>query len=48
MKGTLQPKFTEAGTFARAKEEATYMYFLDFLEECEGEKISVSMSDGLV
>ena len=28
--------FSESGTTERAKEEATFMLFLDFLHECDG------------
>lgn len=28
-------KFSEKGSSARQKEEATYIYFIDYLEECE-------------
>ena len=30
--------FSEKGSTERAREEATYMFFLDFLEECAGMK----------
>ena len=28
-------KYSDHGSNARTKEEQTYMYFIDFLEECE-------------
>ena len=32
-------KFSEKGSSARQKEEATYIYFTDYLEECERGKV---------
>ena len=32
----LDTKFSEKGTEARQKEEAAFIYFMDFLDECEG------------
>ena len=32
---------SDPGTNARAKEEQTYMFFIDFLEECEIGEMSV-------
>ena len=29
-------KFSEKGSNMRAKEEETYIYFVDFLDECQG------------
>jgi hypothetical protein len=35
-KSLLAVNFSEKGIEAREKEEACFIYFLDFLEECEG------------
>ena len=31
-------RYSKMGTNARAKEEQAYMFFIDFLEECEQSK----------
>lgn len=35
-KKSLHVHFSESGTHAREIEEATYINFMDFLDECEG------------
>lgn len=35
-KSLLKTEFCETNASKRAKEEATYMFLLDFIEECEG------------
>ena len=32
----LQPCFSVAGTQEKEREEACYIFFMDFLDECEG------------
>ena len=35
LKGLLKVKFADRGSLIRPSQEATYIYFVDFLEECE-------------
>ena len=36
MKTLFKVKFSEKGSNVRAKEEQTYVFFVDFMDECEG------------
>ena len=36
MKSLFKVKFSEKGSNVRAMEEQTYVFFVDFMDECEG------------
>ena len=36
MKSLFKAKFSEKGSNVRAMEEQTYVFFVDFMDECEG------------
>lgn len=36
MKSLFKVKFSEKGSNVRVKEEQTYVFFVDFIDECEG------------
>lgn len=36
LKSLLSPKFSEPGSNKRAAEEAAYIFFVDFLDDCRG------------
>lgn len=36
LKSLLSPKFLEPGSNKRAAEEAAYIFFVDFLDDCRG------------
>lgn len=44
-KTLLKPSFSEVGTRMRTMEEASYIHFLDFLEECEGMAVTHSYAE---
>ena len=36
LKGLLKPKFADQGDSHHTNEEAAYLHFVDFMDECEG------------
>ena len=36
LKGLLKPEFADRGDSRRTNEEADYIHFVDFMDECEG------------
>ncbi|XP_019857667.1 PREDICTED: G2/M phase-specific E3 ubiquitin-protein ligase-like [Amphimedon queenslandica] len=48
VKGLIKVKFSDKESLLRQKEEATYMHFVDFLDECEEGSIDVTLDDVLI
>ncbi len=43
LESLLTPKFSTKGSIYRQQEEQTYMFFVDVLDECYGNKIFISL-----
>ncbi len=40
----IRVQFSEKGSNMRAKEEQTYIYFVDFVDECQGWSVLISFN----
>ncbi len=43
-KSMIRVQFSEKGSNMRAKEEQTYIYFVDFVDECQGWSVLISFN----